>query len=312
CRNYYGCSKCDFNARKLLMEEEKQKNFSDFPPNFLNSAVKIHQSLSAILKENHITSEIQIKEQVLISFRTVSQELEIPLLWLRSSHRPDVLKTLKLSTNPVRNARVQVALSRLLLKNPNVLTMSGKSGPKSYSQIIKKWPSLINNRNVHRSTDRSKKEIAKKRHNTGRPQATDDGDKLRNCSIEEKGYERVLRRILTMKTRVKEHLRNVKKGEVEKFAVAAHAWSEKHLIEKEAKLLKQIEKPKELIVWEKIYIQKSEKKKLMNFEIPGENDLVSRFSVSQWKERRTALQDDRTTVVTIPRMEQKLCSETSL
>ncbi|KAJ9591952.1 hypothetical protein L9F63_001554, partial [Diploptera punctata] len=29
----------------------------------------------------------------------------------------------------------------------------------------------------------------KKRHNTGRPEATDDGDKLRNCSIEEKGYE---------------------------------------------------------------------------------------------------------------------------
>ncbi|KAJ9594032.1 hypothetical protein L9F63_014548 [Diploptera punctata] len=80
-----------------------------------------------------------------------------------------------------------------------------------------------------------------------------------------------------LKTRVKEHLRNVKKGEVEKSAVAAQAWSEKHLIEKEAKLLKQIEKPKELTVWEKIYIQKSEKKKLMNFEIPGENDLVSRF-----------------------------------
>ncbi|KAJ9583125.1 hypothetical protein L9F63_022539, partial [Diploptera punctata] len=37
--------------------------------------------------------------------------------------------------------------------------------------------------------DRSKKETAKKRHNTGRPEATDDGDKLRNCSIEEKGYE---------------------------------------------------------------------------------------------------------------------------
>ncbi|KAJ9590303.1 hypothetical protein L9F63_027858, partial [Diploptera punctata] len=35
----------------------------------------------------------------------------------------------------------------------------------------------------------SKKETAKKRHNTGRPEATDDGDKLRNCSIEEKGYE---------------------------------------------------------------------------------------------------------------------------
>ncbi|KAJ9598843.1 hypothetical protein L9F63_026620, partial [Diploptera punctata] len=37
--------------------------------------------------------------------------------------------------------------------------------------------------------DRSKKETAKKRHNTSRPEATDDGDKLRNCSIEEKGYE---------------------------------------------------------------------------------------------------------------------------
>ncbi|KAJ9584974.1 hypothetical protein L9F63_020679, partial [Diploptera punctata] len=43
---------------------------------------------------------------------------------------------------------------------------------------------------VHRSTDRSKKETAKKRHNTGRPEATDDGDKLRNCSIEEKEYEK--------------------------------------------------------------------------------------------------------------------------
>ncbi|KAJ9592522.1 hypothetical protein L9F63_015795 [Diploptera punctata] len=63
-----------------------------------------------------------------------------------------------------------------------------------------------------------------------------------------------------------------RKGEVEKSAVAAHAWSEKHLIEKEAKLLKQIEKPKELTVWEK-----SKKKKLMNFEISGENDLISRF-----------------------------------
>ncbi|KAJ9587012.1 hypothetical protein L9F63_019391, partial [Diploptera punctata] len=44
-------------------------------------------------------------------------------------------------------------------------------------------------REVHRSTYRSKKETAKKRHNTGRPEATDNGGKLRNCSIEEKGYE---------------------------------------------------------------------------------------------------------------------------
>ncbi|KAJ9574347.1 hypothetical protein L9F63_026008, partial [Diploptera punctata] len=34
-----------------------------------------------------------------------------------------------------------------------------------------------------------RRKTAKKRHNTGRPEATDDGDKLRNCSIEEKRYE---------------------------------------------------------------------------------------------------------------------------
>ncbi|KAJ9588316.1 hypothetical protein L9F63_018314 [Diploptera punctata] len=42
---------------------------------------------------------------------------------------------------------------------------------------------------IQQFTDRSKKKSAKKRHNTGRPEATDDGDKLRNCNIEEKGYE---------------------------------------------------------------------------------------------------------------------------
>ncbi|KAJ9589604.1 hypothetical protein L9F63_017189, partial [Diploptera punctata] len=42
---------------------------------------------------------------------------------------------------------------------------------------------------VHWSTDRRKKKTAKKRPNTSRPEATDDGDKLRNCSLEEKGYE---------------------------------------------------------------------------------------------------------------------------
>ncbi|KAJ9576569.1 hypothetical protein L9F63_025533, partial [Diploptera punctata] len=53
-----------------------------------------------------------------------------------------------------------------------------------------------------------------------------------------------------------EHLRNVKNGEVEKSAVAAHAWSEKYLIDTKASLIKQIEKQKELTVWGKIHIQK--------------------------------------------------------
>ncbi|KAJ9593368.1 hypothetical protein L9F63_015072, partial [Diploptera punctata] len=42
------------------------------------------------------------------------------------------------------------------------------------------------------STGVMKKKTAKTRHNTGRREATDDGDKLRNCSLEEKGYEAIL------------------------------------------------------------------------------------------------------------------------
>ncbi|KAJ9582667.1 hypothetical protein L9F63_022988 [Diploptera punctata] len=51
---------------------------------------------------------------------------------------------------------------------------------------------------------------------------------------------------------------NVKNGEMEKSAIAAHAWLEKHRIETKTKLLKQLEKPKELTIWEKIYICKNE------------------------------------------------------
>ncbi|KAJ9584174.1 hypothetical protein L9F63_021471, partial [Diploptera punctata] len=76
---------------------------------------------------------------------------------------------------------------------------------------------------------------------------------------------------------LKEHLRNVKKGEVDKSAVAAHAWSEKHLIDTEASPIKQTDKLKELTVWEKIHIQKNKKDKLMNFETPANFDLIQRF-----------------------------------
>ncbi|KAJ9576792.1 hypothetical protein L9F63_006633, partial [Diploptera punctata] len=44
---------------------------------------------------------------------------------------------------------------------------------------------------VHRSTDRRKK-TTKKRRNTGRQESIDDGDKLRNCSLEGKGYEKII------------------------------------------------------------------------------------------------------------------------
>ncbi|KAJ9594437.1 hypothetical protein L9F63_014162 [Diploptera punctata] len=74
----------------------------------------------------------------------------------------------------------------------------------------------------------------------------------------------------------KEHIRNTKNGEIEKSAVAAHVWSEKHNINSNTKLLKQLENTKELTIWENIYIQKN-RNRVMNFDIPMERDLVWRF-----------------------------------
>ncbi|KAJ9575707.1 hypothetical protein L9F63_007466 [Diploptera punctata] len=62
----------------------------------------------------------------------------------------------------------------------------------------------------------------------------------------------------------------------EKSAIAAHSLLENHKIEKEALLLKHLEKPLELTIWEIIYIQKN-KFRSKNFEIPDERDLISKF-----------------------------------
>ncbi|KAJ9580105.1 hypothetical protein L9F63_004247, partial [Diploptera punctata] len=69
---------------------------------------------------------------------------------------------------------------------------------------------------------------------------------------------------------------NIKNGEIEKSAIAAHSLLEGHRIEKEAKLLKHLEKPLDLTVWEKIFIQKN-KFKSMNFDISDERNLISKF-----------------------------------
>ncbi|KAJ9579103.1 hypothetical protein L9F63_024794, partial [Diploptera punctata] len=72
-------------------------------------------------------------------------------------------------------------------------------------------------------------------------------------------------------------IRNIKNCEIEKSAIAAHSLLEHHKIGREAKLLKQVEKPLELTVWEKIYIQKN-KNRSMNFDIPNEITLISNDS----------------------------------
>ncbi|KAJ9584275.1 hypothetical protein L9F63_021397, partial [Diploptera punctata] len=69
----------------------------------------------------------------------------------------------------------------------------------------------------------------------------------------------------------------------EKSAIVAHACSKKHRIETKAKLLKQLDKTKELKIWKKIYIHKN-RKKIMNFEFIREKNLIWKF-ISQPRER---------------------------
>ena len=78
-----------------------------------------------------------------------------------------------------------------------------------------------------------------------------------------------------LNTRVNEHFRNIRFKQVDKSAVAHHVWIEDHEMEREAKLLKEGQKPAELTIWEKVYIQKY-KNQIVNFEIPKEKDLISR------------------------------------
>ena len=42
-----------------------------------------------------------------------------------------------------------------------------------------------------------------------------------------------------LETRIKEHFRNIKNGEIEKSAVATHVWEEKHAMDRNPVLLKE-------------------------------------------------------------------------
>ena len=70
-------------------------------------------------------------------------------------------------------------------------------------------------------------------------------------------------------------MRNVKNIEIEKSAIASDVWNNNHRINKEPKLLHRLHRRKELNVWEKILIYKNNK--ILNFEIPGEKDLIQKF-----------------------------------
>ena len=62
-----------------------------------------------------------------------------------------------------------------------------------------------------------------------------------------------------METRVKEHFRNIKNGKIERSAVAAHVWKEKHAMDCQLVLLKQASNKQELTNWENILITKKQR-----------------------------------------------------
>ena len=62
-----------------------------------------------------------------------------------------------------------------------------------------------------------------------------------------------------LETRVKEHFRNIKNGEAEKSAVAAHIWREKHAMDRKPVLLKQTSNKQELTNWKNILINKKKR-----------------------------------------------------
>ena len=60
-----------------------------------------------------------------------------------------------------------------------------------------------------------------------------------------------------LETRAKEHFKSIKIGEIEKSAVAAQVWKEKHAIDCKAILLKQASNKQKLTNWENILITKN-------------------------------------------------------
>jgi GIY-YIG catalytic domain. len=64
---------------------------------------------------------------------------------------------------------------------------------------------------------------------------------------------------INLETRVKEHFRYIKNGEIEKLAIAAHVWKEKHAMDHKPVLLKQAANKQELTNWENTLITKKQR-----------------------------------------------------
>ena len=89
-----------------------------------------------------------------------------------------------------------------------------------------------------------------------------------------------------LETRVKEHFRNIKNGEIEKSAVAAHVWKVKHAMHHKPVLLKQAANIQKLTNWENILITK-DKDHVINFEIPPADHLTKKFILNPVERSRS-------------------------
>ena len=90
-----------------------------------------------------------------------------------------------------------------------------------------------------------------------------------------------------METRVKELFRNIQNGEIEKSALAAHVWKEKHAMDNKPVLLKQAANKQEWTNWENILITKN-KDRVINFEIPPTDHLTKKFILNPVEGSRSA------------------------
>lgn len=101
------------------------------------------------------------------------------------------------------------------------------------------------------------------------------------CQDCDKVYFSLTRRNIT--TRAKEHLRNINNEEVDKSSVAKHCCEESHRIKKEPVLLKEVIRPIDLPMQEKIFIFKR-RARLMNEDLEGLDDLLLSVLVSESEE----------------------------
>ena len=92
---------------------------------------------------------------------------------------------------------------------------------------------------------------------------------------------------VNLETRVKEHIINIKNGEIEKSAVVAHVWKEKLTMDHKPVLLKQASNKQELTNRKNTIITNS-KDCVINFEILPADHLTKKFNLNPVEDSRLA------------------------